>query len=240
LRWSAFDTSGGGAAGDFLRDPELSEPQPVLVMENIPHPIPNLEVEDEAFIEAHPLGAGGGAAAGFTAGAVLGSTMGPIGTAVGAVIGTVAGAFAGDAIADRIDAAAEDAYWREHHHAQPYAAAIDPFEDFAPAYRIGYSGFRRGVSFQDREAELRMEYEGGPLTPVADVSVEGPRTVRAEVDPSDIPGTMQYNMSTHPRSWDEAREAVQAAYERMAQRLPAGNSGGVSGANVQEWSPSAH
>jgi hypothetical protein len=30
---------------------------------------------------------------------------------------------------------------------------------------------------------------------------------------------MQYNMSTHPLGWDDAREAARAAYERVAQRL---------------------
>ncbi len=173
---------------------------------------------EEAFIDSHPLGAGSGAAAGFTAGALLGSTTGPVGVAVGAIVGTVVGALTGDAVAERIDAAAEDAYWREHHHAQPYVTAVDPFEDFAPAYRIGYSGYRPGLSFLDREAELRMEYEGGPQQAVEEFEDERRHARPPEPVPESTAGTMQENMSTNPRAWSEAREAVRAAYERIAHR----------------------
>ncbi len=174
--------------------------------------------KDEAFIDSHPLSAGSGAAAGFTAGALIGTSVGPLGTTVGAVIGTVVGALAGDAIAERIDTASEEAFWREHHHAQSYACAGDAFADFAPAYRVGYTGFRRGLSFQDREAELRMEYEGGPQAIVTEAERDAPRPAVVAADASPGRGTMQYNMSTHPLKWDGAREAARAAYERVAQR----------------------
>jgi uncharacterized protein YcfJ len=169
-------------------------------------------------IDKHPVSTGTGAAVGLAAGAIVGSVVGPVGTVVGAVIGTVTGAAAGDAVAERIDCAAEETYWRTNHHAQPYPAALDPFEEYAPAYRIGSRGYRRGMSFDDREAELRMEYEGGPQQVSAEVQreLEHSSDTEVEADPSDVPGTMQFNMSTGGRSWREARDAARAAYERVA------------------------
>ena len=143
---------------------------------------------------AHPAGTGVGAAAGGAAGAAIGSLAGPIGTAIGTVIGAVAGGLAGKGVAESIDPTVEDAYWREHHGKQEYATDDRPFDAFAPAYRTGYSGYREGQSFDEREAELRTEYEA---VPVAGSEAK-------------TPGTMQ-----NPLRWDEAREAARSAYERV-------------------------
>lgn len=170
---------------------------------------------------AHPVGTGVGAAAGGATGAAIGSVAGPIGTAVGAIIGAVAGGLAGKGVAEMIDPTAEDAYWRETHWKQPYANREVPYENYASAYRAGYTGYREGRSFDDREDDLRMEYEGGPQ--------------RAEAEPARTPaeaGTMQTNLrdfagrgdesalgrdpeTAKALRWDDAREAARAAYERV-------------------------
>lgn len=164
---------------------------------------------------AHPVGTGVGAAAGGATGAAIGSVGGPIGTAVGAVIGAVVGGLAGKGIAESIDPTAEDAYWREHHGQQKYADDTRPFDAFAPAYRTGYTGYREGQTFEESEADLQMEYEGGAQKADADAAQRTVRKTRTGVPSETQPGTMQNNMSTYPLRWDDAREAARAAYERV-------------------------
>ena len=71
-----------------------------------------------------------------------------------------------DVIEDRdhlwIDPTHEEAYWRENHARQPYANNRS-YDDFAPAYRVGYEGYAEyganGRSFAESEDILRREYE---------------------------------------------------------------------------------
>ena len=112
---------------------------------------------------SHPIGTGLGAAAGGAAtGAAIGTVAGPVGTAVGAAAGAIVGGLAGKAIAEAIDPTAEEAYWRENHTQQPYTQGR-PYDDFSAAYRVGYLGYMNlgsaGVHFEDREQELRRQYE---------------------------------------------------------------------------------
>jgi hypothetical protein len=158
---------------------------------------------------SHPIGTGVGAASGGAAGASIGAVGGPIGAAVGAVVGAVAGAYAGHGVAEVVDPTAEDAYWREQHRLQPYARDDRPYEDYAPAYRTGYVGYREGQTFEQREAELRAEYEGGRKGSDQDF------THGDEVEAARQPGTMQHSMSTYALSWEGARDAVRAAYDRV-------------------------
>jgi uncharacterized protein YcfJ len=182
---------------------------------------------------AHPVGTGVGAVSGGAAGAAIGTVGGPIGTAVGAVVGAIAGGLAGKGVAEMIDPTAEDAYWRERHGEQSFARGR-AYEDYASAYRAGYTGYREGKSFEDREADLRMEYEGGPQkaeaeAPAGNESATNPGTMQHNLttfpvrgdqsgvgrDPAVTPGTMAGSMSTKSLRWDEAREAARAAYERV-------------------------
>ena len=156
---------------------------------------------------AHPVGTGVGAAAGGATGAAVGALGGPIGVAVGAVIGAVAGGLAGKGVAESIDPTAEHAYWQENHEKQPYVEE-EPFEDYGPAYRTGYTGYRPGKTFEEREAELRMEYEGAAQKDTAEK--------RPTVSEGETPGTMQNYMTTNPLRWDKAREAARVAYERVS------------------------
>ncbi len=112
---------------------------------------------------SHPVGTAVGAVAGgAAAGAAVGTVAGPVGTIAGAAVGAVIGGLAGKGVAEAIDPTAEDAYWREHHGQQSYAADRR-YEDYQPAYRAGYEGYAEwgtsGKSFDERESDIRSRYE---------------------------------------------------------------------------------
>ena len=108
---------------------------------------------------SHPVGTGLGAAGGGAAGAAIGAVGGPVGVAVGAAIGAVAGGLAGKGVAEAIDPTAEDAYWRKNHSRQAYATGSS-YDDYAPAYRLGYEGYdkNRGRRFEDVEGDLEKTW----------------------------------------------------------------------------------
>jgi len=79
---------------------------------------------------------------------------------------------------------AEDAYWRQAFKSEPYYKADLSYEDYSPAYRVGYTGpLRRLGSFHSLEPMLYQDWQ----------RVKG----RSRL------------------SWEEAREAAQAAWKRV-------------------------
>lgn len=116
---------------------------------------------------AHPIGTGVGAAAGgmagaAAAGAAAGTVVGgPVGAAAGLVVGAVVGGLAGKAVAEKIDPTVEDKYWREAHSSEPYYSRDNNYEDYAPAYRVGYTGQPNhpGQSFDEAENDLKADYD---------------------------------------------------------------------------------
>lgn len=139
---------------------------------------------------SHPVGTGVGTAGGAVAGAALGSLAGPIGTAVGGLVGAIAGAAAGHSVAEGIDPTAEDAYWNEKYHLQPYYIGDHDYNDYGPAYRMGYEGYGRyqGRSFDEVEPELSREWESG--------------------------------RGKSRLGWDSARDAVRDGWHRVERALP--------------------
>ncbi|MCW1926412.1 hypothetical protein OKA05_27925 [Luteolibacter arcticus] len=111
---------------------------------------------------SHPVGVGVGTAAGAAAGGAMGAIGGPVGAAVGAVVGGIAGAIAGKAGGEAVNPTVEDAYWREHHGEQAFVDADSDltYEDYAPAYRVGYSGpARHRTDFDSADSALRSDWE---------------------------------------------------------------------------------
>lgn len=54
----------------------------------------------------------------------------------------------------------EDTFWSRAHARAPYASPARDFEDYRPAYRVGYLGRSRFLgSFRDAEEGLRAEWE---------------------------------------------------------------------------------
>ena len=115
---------------------------------------------------AHPVGTGIGAAAGgVAAGTAVGSVAGPMGAAAGAAAGAVVGGLAGKAIGEMLDPTHEDSYWRENHAVRP-DDGVHNYEDYAPAYRVGYIARLQhdGRSFEDAETELEANFYSSRAT----------------------------------------------------------------------------
>jgi uncharacterized protein (TIGR02284 family) len=105
---------------------------------------------------SHPVGTGIGAAMGGVAGgAAAGAVAGPVGAVVGGVAGAIAGGMGGKEAAEALDPTAAEAYWREKHTLEPYYEMGRPFDDYAPAYRLGVEG-RRDYPGSFEEAEMRL------------------------------------------------------------------------------------
>lgn len=118
---------------------------------------------------AHPVGTGVGAAlGGAAAGAVAGSVAGPVGTVLGTIVGGVAGGYAGKGIAENIDPTVEDEYWRNEYQGRPYYSEDYTYDDYAPAYRVGWEAYdpQSATTWEEREAyaKQRWESEGGAPT----------------------------------------------------------------------------
>lgn len=105
-------------------------------------------------------GAVGGVAGGAMAGAAAGGLGGPAGAAIGAAVGAVAGALGGKAIADRINPEAEDDYWRSNYSSRSYVTTDRTYDDYRPAYRMGYERYPEyhGRSFDEVEPEFERDW----------------------------------------------------------------------------------
>lgn len=115
-------------------------------------------------VGTHPVGAGLGAiGTGAAAGAVGGAIGGPIGAVAGAAVGAVVGAVAGSAAAEVLNPTTEAEYWKNEYPTRPYAQAKATYEDFAPAYRMGWeSGLRpdsKGRTFDSVEVQLSRNWD---------------------------------------------------------------------------------
>ncbi|SDO26395.1 conserved hypothetical protein [Rhodoferax sp. OV413] len=109
---------------------------------------------------AHPVGTGLGATGGAVAGAAVGAMGGPVGAAIGGVAGAVVGGLAGKAGAEAVNPTAEEAYWRERYQDEPYYEAGRTYDDYGPAYALGWSGGNLyGSEFSAVEPELARRWE---------------------------------------------------------------------------------
>ena len=108
---------------------------------------------------AHPVGTGVGAAGGAAAGAAIGMVGGPVGVAIGGVLGAVAGGLAGKGAAEGLNPTAEEAYWRNAYKSEPYYQAGFKFDEYAPAYRLGFNGRARySGSWDDVEPDFERDW----------------------------------------------------------------------------------
>lgn len=141
---------------------------------------------------AHPVGTGVGAAGGAATGAAIGSMAGPVGAAIGGVAGAVAGGLAGKGVAESVNPTAEDSYWRENYNKTPDYKPGYSYDDYAPAYRTGYTGWERakasGETFDTYEPKLRSEFER--------------------------------NKGNSRLDWEEAKGATRAAWHRVERAMP--------------------
>lgn len=105
-------------------------------------------------------GVTGGVLGGAAAGATVGGMTGPVGAAAGAVAGAVVGAIAGKGVAQAIDPAAEDTYWRDNYASRPYVTADAAYDDYGPAYRYGVDAYSRYPDrrFDELEPDLSRDW----------------------------------------------------------------------------------
>ena len=86
----------------------------------------------------------------------------------GAAIGAAAGGAAGKGAARVVNPKNEDLYWREAYSRTPYYRSGRTYDDYAPAYSLGYNGWALGrglVRPGRRPAQPGMGTEQGPLHP---------------------------------------------------------------------------
>lgn len=140
---------------------------------------------------SHPASTGLGAVAGGIAGgAVVGSVAGPIGTIAGAATGAVLGGVSGRKLGEVIDPTVEDAHWKSAYAKESYYQSGMTYDDYAPAYRVGYQGRSRyaGRKFDDVQGSLEADYN---------------RT-----------------KASSKLNWDKAKNATRAAWNRIEKAMP--------------------
>lgn len=109
--------------------------------------------------DTHPIGTGVGAVGGLAVGAAIGSALGPLGALAGASIGAVSGAIAGRGIAEGIDPDAETAYWQRRYRDEPYYQSEYAFDDYAPAYGLGWRMYAPDATFETAEHRMSADWE---------------------------------------------------------------------------------
>jgi len=59
-----------------------------------------------------------------------------------------------------INPTAEDSYWRDAYRREPYYRREFTYEDYGPAYRVGYTApVRREGEFEELEPQLRQDFD---------------------------------------------------------------------------------
>ena len=141
---------------------------------------------------SHPAGTGIGAASGAATGAAVGAIGGPVGAIIGGVSGAVVGGLIGHGIGEAVDPT-EDAHWRSTHTERPYYRDQYAYDDYEPAYRLGYNA--------------------------ADSNRGDDNTVREYDDATDeqLRGHYDKYRGDSKLEWADARMAVRDAYDRRAE-----------------------
>jgi hypothetical protein len=139
---------------------------------------------------SHPIGTGVGAGSGAVAGATIGAVGGPVGMAVGGAIGAAVGGLAGHAVGEAVNPTAEAEYWSSTYENEPYINKAYGYDDYGPAYKLGYEGRSRyaGRTYSEVENELASDWE-----------------------------TTKGNSRL---AWNDAKHATRAAWHRVERALP--------------------
>lgn len=109
---------------------------------------------------SHHLARGIGAGSGAAAGAAIGAVGGPAGMAVGAGAGALAGGALGHGVGKVVNPEEESAFWRSNYQSAPYYSAGYTYDDYGPAYELGYTGRSRYAGNYDSvESDLSDDWE---------------------------------------------------------------------------------
>ncbi len=108
---------------------------------------------------SHPVGTGVGSAGGALAGAAFGAMGGPAGALVGMVAGAIVGGMRGNIVAEQVNPTVERDHWRERFADESYVEPGRSYDDYAPAYELGWSSrSNRTDSFDALEPTLASEW----------------------------------------------------------------------------------
>jgi hypothetical protein len=118
--------------------------------------IVNPKAGDE--LHEHNLAGGVGVAGGAATGAAVGAVGGPIGMAAGAAIGGIAGGMIGKGAGHLVNPTEEDNYWRSNFQTQSYYTPGYTYDDYAPAYALGYNNARRFPTYDQAEPHFSDEW----------------------------------------------------------------------------------
>lgn len=132
----------------------------------------------------------GAVAGGLATGAVVGSVAGPLGAIAGAAAGAIAGGMVGRALGEAYDPVVEDAHWKETYSKETYYQTGLTYDDYGPAYRVGYQGRAEhlGRKFEDVQGRLEADYQ----------RIKGPSKL----------------------AWEKAKHASRAAWDRVERAIP--------------------
>lgn len=140
---------------------------------------------------SHPIGVAAGGSTGAATGAAIGAAVGgPVGAVVGGAIGAVAGGLTGKAVAEVIDPTVEEAYWKKNYQSRPYYSPGRQYYDYGTAYRYGW------------ESAARPEYSEKKFEDIE----------------SDLETSWPSHRNTDKDTWQDFREAVRDAYNRVKER----------------------
>jgi len=104
---------------------------------------------------------------------------------------------AGKGVAEQVNPTQEDAYWREHYSNEPYYDRTYTYDDYRGAYRTGYEGYGRLGTSGKRYEEIEPE----------------------------LRRDYERNYGTSRLSWDKAKSAVRASWDRFTHRQSATGAG---------------
>jgi len=70
------------------------------------------------------------------------------------------GGLGGKAVAESVNPTAEENYWRDNYQQESYYRSGTTFDDYAPAYRLGWDASSRygDRSFEDIESVMEHDY----------------------------------------------------------------------------------
>ena len=153
---------------------------------------------------SHPGATGIGSASGAATGAALGAIGGPVGAVIGGIAGAAVGGGVGHSIGEAHDPS-DAAYWKNEYKNRPYFNKSANYDrDVAPAYHYGSS-----LHSQSAVQAQQGSTSGSTFNRLEE---------RARREWDKVRGQSSL-------SYEEARNPIQDAFERRAQRI-ASNGGG--------------
>ena len=116
--------------------------------------------KDDDDLGEHHLASGVGAGGGAAAGMAVGAPAGPVGMAAGGAIGALAGGMVGQGIGTLLNPDEERIYWQDHYRNESYFDPNYDYDDYEPAYMLGYTARQRyRGTWDELQDQLQRDWE---------------------------------------------------------------------------------